>query len=110
MSETVTLKCEGSSDDTFGVYGAGPDDDFDNCASGEPIVFKVSHGDDAFFVVGQYGARSGGWCIGVEPCDEPDERHIPDWPMRFERSDREYSPRLVITAPRGVKVKHVKAR
>lgn len=108
---TKTLQCEGGSDDTFGVYGAGPHDDFDNCASGDPIVFRVRSESDggAMLVIGQYGVGpSGGWLIGVAPDDtEDDETPIPNWPMRFERSARDYSPRLVIEAPADVTVHHV---
>lgn len=107
MSDTVELRCEGGSDDTFGVYGAGPDDDYDNCASGKPIAFRVSHLDDAMYVVGQYcPGKCEGWLIGIAPAHE--ERDIPQWPMRFEVSDRPYSPALIITAPKGVTVKYVK--
>lgn len=107
------LRCEGSSDDTFGVYGAGPDDDHDNCASGRPIVFRVRHGDESLLVVGQYApGECAGWLIGVASDDLHDtgddiEIAIPEWPMRFERSDRTYSPRLLITAPEGVTVEHL---
>lgn len=105
--ETVELRCEGGSDDTFGVYGAGPDDDFDNCASGKPITFRVSHLDEAMYVVGQHcPGPCGGWLIGIATADS--ERNIPNWPMRFEQSERPYSPALIITAPKGVTVKHVR--
>lgn len=109
---SVRLTCEGSSDDTFGVYGAGPDDDHDNCASGEPITFRVSVGEDSLLVVGQYApGQCGGWLIGVAPDGtdaDGDDNEIPDWPMWFTRSDRAYSPKLVIETPLGVEVKHVR--
>lgn len=109
---TRILKCEGSSDDTFGVYGAGPDDDYDNCASGKPITFRVQSGDASMLVVGQYApGKCAGWLIGVAPDDPEDdgsEVPIPDWSMRFERSDAAYSPRLVIEAPDDVTVTHVR--
>lgn len=107
------LKCEGSSDDTFGVYGAGPDDDYDNCATGKPISFRVSakSDDGALIVVGQYApGYCAGWLIGISSDEHPDYEDcpIPEWPMRFERSDADYSPRLIIEAPDDVIVRHLK--
>lgn len=105
------LKCEGSSDDTFGVYGAGSDDDHDNCASGSPICFVVESksAGEALMVVGQYApGQCAGWLIGIAPYDvrgdDGEDVPIPTWPMRFERSKQDYSPRLVIEAPDDVTV------
>jgi hypothetical protein len=61
-------------------------------------------------VFGQYcpGAADG-WLIGVARCDpnNDDDQHMPDWPMRFERGERSYSPSLVIEAPDGCTVQYV---
>ncbi len=101
-----TLHFEGHSDDTFGEYNV-TNEDHDNCANGKPIWFLVKAGDDELFVVGQYCPFDAtGWMIGVAKSDEDDEAPMPDWPMRFERSSRGYSPRLVIEAPDDVKVFH----
>lgn len=105
MSDTIQLVCEGFSDDTFSVEGPAISESHDNCASGKPIAFKISvSATDGLFVVGQYGKRSAGWSVAVEPIDED----FPDWPMRIERGERGYSPRLVIDAPTGVKVERAK--
>jgi hypothetical protein len=104
---TVVLKFQGHSDDTFACTGPGIDIDRDNCASGKPIYMRVSHGEDALIVRGQYAdGPAAGWSIAVAPADSADgeERHIPAWAMRIERSDREYSPMLVVDAPHGVSV------
>lgn len=92
---------EGHSDDTFGEYNVKYDD-YDNCASGEPIYFTLSHGDDGVLVSGQYcpGSASG-WVIGVGSYldADGDTKPLPSWPMRFEHSKLGYSPRLVVEAP-----------
>lgn len=101
----------GYSDDTFYCEGQGVDVDMDNCASGEPIRMRVSTArgtidEEALVVCGQYAPdQCAGWLIGVAPADfGMDEEHIPDWPMRFARSAREYSPLLIIDAPDEVTV------
>lgn len=101
-----TLHFEGHSDDTFSCEGAGCDVDRDNCASGEPIFMRLDGSGGSLVVRGQYAeGPCGGWSIAVAPADHgSDEFHIPTWPMHFERSDREYSPRLVIEAPDNVQV------
>ena len=94
----MRLEFEGQSDDTFGEYAVFGDD-YDNCASGEPIEWLVSNGEDSLIVVGQYsvGGR-GGWMIGVQPHDpEDDDRGVPDWPICFEPNG--YRGRLVIEVP-----------
>jgi len=98
------LHFEGYSDDTFACSGKGIDVNHDNCASCEPIDMVVTSAEGSMLVRGQYSV-GGGWLIGIAPPDETDEIHIPEWPMRFTRSDREYSPRLVIDAPDDVSVK-----
>lgn len=103
-----TLRFEGYSDDTFGEY-AHTNDDFDNCASGKPIDWLVTvPGQDLGLVVtGQYGRRDdvAGWQIAVGSYDpEHADTALPEWPMRFVRGERDYSPALIIEAPDGVKV------
>ena len=98
------LRFEGFSDDTFGEY-AHTNDDYDNCASGKPIVWLVQAGSEKLLVSGQYAPGSAtGWLIGVAPHDD-DDNPLPQWPMRLERGDRPYSPALVIEAPEGVTLK-----
>jgi hypothetical protein len=107
-----TLRFEGSSDDTFGEMTTR--EDYDNCASGEPIIFKVfsKAADEGFYVVGQYcpGPLTG-WMIGVGRHHEDDDAHMPAWPMRIEQSlgkhPTPYSPTLIIEAPDDVTVEHV---
>lgn len=101
------LTFQGYSDDTFACSGSGIDVDHDNCASGTPIFMKVESGSDGLIVVGHYAVGPcGGWMIGVSPLNpgSEDEKHIPEWPISFRRSDREYSPTLVIEAPDDVRV------
>lgn len=106
-SEGMTpLRFEGYSDDTFACTGPGIDVDYDNCANGKPIFMRVDGAAGGLVVRGQYAeGPCGGWSIAVAPADHGvEEHHIPEWPMRIERSDREYSPRLVIEADDDVRV------
>jgi hypothetical protein len=100
------LHFEGGSDDTFGEYNT-LSDDYDNCASGKPIRWLVTAPDgESLIVFGQFCPNPAmGWMIGVARADEDDDTALPKWPMRFERGEREYSPRLVIEAPDGVKIR-----
>jgi len=99
------LKFEGHSDDTFGEYGWFSDD-YDCCANGAMIVYRVTAGDEGLHVCGQYNGKQwpsetpSCWMVGVQPLDE--DIALPKWPMRFENGDSGYSPRLVIDAPEGV--------
>lgn len=44
-----------------------------------------------------------GWVIGVAPADFWREQHpVPVWPITIQRSDRDYSPVLMIEAPDDV--------
>ena len=104
---------EGSSDDTFGMTRNGDDtrscDDYDNCASGKPIEWRVwsPETDEGLIVVGQYApGNAEGWLVGVAPAPHVDgeEHDIPAWTIRFEAGSRPYSPRLVIEAPADVQV------
>jgi hypothetical protein len=107
--DTFRVICEGSSDDTFGVYGGGINADYDNCASGEPIAFRITGGGESLVVVGQYApGPCGGWLVGVAP-DGEDDTPIPEWPMRFTRSERPYSPALVIEVPADAEVTYLGA-
>ena len=106
------LRFSGYSDDTFGEYGV-TNEDYDNCASGKPIAFKVwsASAQDGLVVVGQYcPGPCTGWLIGVARADEDDDKYLPAWPMRFERGDRSYAPTLVIEAPDDASVEHLPDR
>lgn len=107
-----TLVFAGYSDDTFYCEGPGIDVDCDNCASGEPIEMKVSGTGGEMLVTGHYcGGAATGWLISVGPVhDDPDENPIPDWPMRITRSDRPYSPALIVDAPDDVSVALIEKR
>lgn len=51
-------------------------------------------------VVGQYSdvsMDSGCWLVGLTKVGEDDE--LPDWNFRFEKSDCEYSPALLMNFP-----------
>ena len=102
-----TLRFEGYSDDTFGEV-LHTKDDYDNCASGEPIQYLVSADAYEIVVTGQFcPGHSGSWLIGVANYDpECLDRDLPPWPIRFEaQSDRfRHSPALIIEAPEGVEV------
>jgi hypothetical protein len=100
-----TLRFEGFSDDTFGELTTR--EDYDNCASGDPIVFLVSSSEGSLLVTGQYcPGDATGWQISIARADEDDDTPIPAWPMRIEHAERSYSPRLVIEAPDDVTVTH----
>lgn len=103
----TTLTFQGYSDDTFACTGAGIDVDCDNCASGDPIMMKVTAGDAGMIVGGQYALGAcAGWLIGIAPIEgaDLDGQHTPHWPMQFVRTDRGYSPALIVEAPDGVSV------
>jgi hypothetical protein len=101
-----TLRFEGYSDDTFGEVAVSHVD-YDNCASGKPIVLKVwsKSANDGLFVVGQYcpGPLTG-WMIGIGRLNDDDDFCLPSWPMRFGKADRPYSPAFLIDAPDDVTV------
>lgn len=102
-----TLRFEGYNDDTFGEY-AHTNDDYDNCGNRKKIHWLVEAGAERLLVVGQYDQNpAAGWQIGVAAFDErsADDPMIPEWPMRFERGSRPYTPALVIEAPEGVKLR-----
>jgi hypothetical protein len=103
MSETMQLRFEGSSDDTFGMTHHSRADDYDNCGSGKPIEWLLTAPNgESMLVVGQYcpGAATG-WLIGVARAGDDDDEPMPAWPMRIEHGAREYSPALLIDVPAG---------
>jgi len=110
-----TLVFEGYSDDTFGEYGV-TNDDHDNCANGDPIVFAVHTGanptvGEGMFVWGLYSpdgapqATGGTWVIGIQQLNE--DQPLPDWPMRWKTAESRYSPRLEIDVPDHITVAYV---
>lgn len=109
-----TLAFEGHSDDTFGEYLV-TNDDYDCCASGALIVFRVTAADESdknlvagLHVCGQYSGagwqdeQPGCWLVGLQQLEE--YIPLPDWPMRWKISDRGYSPRLEIDVPDNVRL------
>ena len=96
-----TLRFSGYSDDTFGEWTTGID--WDNCASGKPITFKVTAGKEALYVTGQYDRmRNGCWDVSVSQVEED---NMPSFPMRvfFEA----YSAGLEIDVPDDAAVEHM---
>ena len=96
------FRFEGYSDDTFGEYES-TNDDYDNCASGKPIVWQIKAGNEALLVVGQYG-MTGNWMIGIANADADDGddeecKPIPDWGYQIRQGERPYTPALFINAP-----------
>lgn len=77
-----TFRFEGHSDDTFGFECGATGDDYDNCASGKPIRWRVVDADGGgYLVTGQYSVdETGCWSIAVAPVDEG---RAPPWPMRL---------------------------
>lgn len=96
-----TLRFEGYSDDTFGEYGI-TNQDFDNCASMEPIQCVVDCKTfGRLMVIGQYSKAScnnGCWMIGVCRVERSDD--FPSWNIRMLQSkERKYSVTLEIDLP-----------
>jgi hypothetical protein len=98
------LVFEGHSDDTFGEYESFKDD-YDCCASGALIAFKLTDRDgNGLIVCGQYGESKwpkpmpACWVVGVSLLDE--DTPIPNWPMAYTYEG--YSPILTIIAPDDV--------
>lgn len=100
---------EGSSDDTFGLTNDSTDD-YDNCASGRPIEWRVWSPSErrGLLVVGQYCPGScDGWLIGVSRApgaDDDIDVPLPPWVATIIKGERSYSPRLVLTVPDDVEV------
>lgn len=93
---------QGNSDDTFGEYNVTKDD-YDNCASGAPIEYLITAEgvSGGVLVTGQYARRDlASWEISIAAYDpSADDDPMPDWPITIRRSDRGYSPLLIIAAP-----------
>jgi hypothetical protein len=112
-----TLRFEGHSDDTFGEYNV-LQDDYDCCASGRPIVFRVDDPRETeevgLLVIGQYAGREwlpdqpGCWMIGIQQLEE--DIPLPPWPMRWSTADSGYSPRLEIDVPDNVLIRCLNSR
>ena len=101
------LTFQGYSDDTFSCTGPGIDVDDDDCARQTQCAIRVVGEGGSLLVIGQYVPHemASGWGITVAPyADEPDDEPMPDWPMRFVRGERGYSPVLQIDAPDDVQV------
>ncbi|WP_333679929.1 hypothetical protein [Dyella sp.] len=98
-----TLIFGGYSDDTFGEVTPGGDD-FDNCASGNPIEWLVESASEhcSLIVFGQYcPSHANGWLVGVAPHDESgDDLPLPAWPMRIKPNpDRPFEFALEVDVP-----------
>jgi hypothetical protein len=94
------FKFAGQSDDTFGEdTPCGMN--YDNCASGEPIIFRLNSPstEQQLLVVGQYNNTGNAcWTIGITSVNE--DIPVPEnWKYRFGLTDREYSPQLSIECP-----------
>lgn len=99
---SVHLKFHGHSDHTFGEYEHFRDD-YDNCASGKPIEWRLDAGAEAMVVRGQY-VCGGVWMVGVRQVDE--DTPLPTWPVRM--ASERYSAVLHIEAPDGVTMRRVR--
>lgn len=97
----MELTFRGSSDDNF-VFGPRGDEDEIGCyASGAAVTLTAPNG-DTMVVIGAYAQEpASGWLIGVARVDQDDDKHMPDWPIRFEPGPAPYSPMMVVDAPDG---------
>lgn len=101
------MRCEfsGYSDDTFGEYHFFRDD-YDNCASGRPIRYRLySESQRAGLVIwGQYCPDGcDGWLVGVAPidpdCDDQACQRAMGWSVSFQpcsKNGTSYSPLLAV--------------
>lgn len=91
---------EGYSDDIFGEYGV-TNESYDNCASGEPIQFKIETPKGVGVIVtGTYGNpinKGHCWMIGVEAINE--NKPVSDWTFELKPSHKNYCNLLVVKAP-----------
>ena len=98
------FKFQGYSDDTFGEYNI-TNDDYDNCASGEPIQYLLQTPDGAGIIVtGLYGHKinkSVLWMIGVEAVSE--QKTI-DWEITIKPNHEGYRNQLIVIAPDNAKL------
>ena len=103
----IKIRFEGRGDDTFGEVEHFKDD-YDNCASGDPIEYLVLDPDTGrgLIVTWHFGpGNSDSWMIGVANYDpERADVDFPRWPMRIEAQDYRngFNPSLVIEAPDSV--------
>lgn len=97
-----TLRFSGSSDDTFGEWTTGVD--WDNCASGKPITFKVTAGGHSLYVTGQY-SRLRNACWDVSVCRVREGDSCPAFSIRA--SFEAYSTVLEMDVPDDVRVIHM---
>ena len=109
--DTVDWVFEGYSDDTFGEYAISMDD-YDNCANGTPIRYKLELEDGSgLLIVGIYAdghpadpnsqISGDGWAIAISTLD----RSKPvDWPISMHPSHNDGTNRAVIRAPRSAKL------
>lgn len=102
----MLLEFEGASDDTFGEC-TPRGDDYDNCASGEPIEWLVTAPNgDSLLVVGQYcPGTATGWLVGVARSNPGDDKPIPNWLITIGPGSREYTPKLTVNAPDGATIR-----
>ena len=86
----------GHSDDTFGEYKQ-TNDDHDNCASGEPILYELKKPDGAGILVsGTYSVNGTGcWMIGASLIDE--DKPV-DWKITMNISRDKYFNEMVVEA------------
>ena len=92
----------GHSDDTFGEY-AYFNEDFDTCGSGEPVTYKVSSGNKAIYVTGQY-SRFGNGCWSIDVASE-NEDNLPSWPMSIHFEG--YTAVLEISVPDDITLERI---
>ena len=99
------LRFMGYSDDTFGEY-AYSNIDYDNCASGKPITFKITAGGKSMYVTGQYSKFGDGvWDIGVSAKED----ELPNWEMNLTFDA--YTPVLTIYVPHDeISIEHIRKK
>lgn len=108
-----TLRFEGHSDDTFGEMGIDGTD-YDNCSSGEPIVFSVTAENegqtDGVLVYGMYAnevmpkGSPRAWMVGIQNLE--DDQQLPEWNFRIvQGEDCDYSPTLLMDVPDNYEIK-----
>lgn len=95
-----TFRFQGYSDDTFGEYEQ-TNDDYDNCASGEPIQYALATPDGAGVIItGCYCAeinKGQGWMIGVET--ENSQADLSSWQFTMHPGHEGYRNSLTVVAP-----------
>lgn len=100
------FKFSGYSDDTFGE-STDRGDDYDNCASGDPIWWELKAADGSGIIItGMYGndiySRGDGWMIGANVIDE----YKPvDWSIVMNVSHEGYRNELIVEVPDDVELR-----